>query len=93
MPLKMKPESNNRILEENLTPIQREMIKKEEQSNKGYEVDIGEIKIEWKFLVHHDPTKGLDLAYYDKKSGFKSIDIEEMLKGKEITGDIEELIQ
>lgn len=92
LPRKMHP-SDNRILEEDLTPTQKEMVKKEDQANKGFKVDIKEVKTEWKFLVHHDPKKGLDLAHYDKTSGLKSIDIAEMFKGKEISGDIANLIQ
>lgn len=93
LPQKMRPNENNRILEENLTPTQKEMVKKEDQANKGFKVDIKEVKIEWKFLVHHDPKKGLDLSHYDKTSGLKTINIEEMFKGQEIIGDIGNLVE
>jgi len=93
LPSKMRPNENNRILEDDLTPTQREMVKKEIQADRGFKVDIKEVKTQWKFLVHHDPSKGLDLAHYDKTSGLKTINIEEMFKGKEIQGDISNLVK
>lgn len=93
LPSKMRPNQNNRILEDDLTPTQKEMVKKEDQANKGFKVDLTDVKTEWKFMVHHDSKKGLDLAHYDKTTGLKTINIEEMFKGKEIIGDIENLMQ
>ena len=93
LPSKMRPDQKNRILEDDLTPQQKEMIKKEDQSDKGFKVDIKDVKTEWKFLVHPDPKKGLDLAIYDKFSGLKTINIEQMFKNKEIAGDISTLMK
>lgn len=92
LPRKMRPDQNNRILKDDLTPTQKEMVKKEDQADIGFKVDIKDVKTEWKFLVHPDPKKGLDLAIYDKFSGLKTINIEQMFKNKEIAGDIGKLI-
>lgn len=89
LPGKMRPLDHNRILSEvPLTPIQKAMLIKENESMKGYKVDISDIETKWKFQVHPNPERGLDLAIYDKDSNIKKFDIEKMFQNKEVQADI-----
>lgn len=92
LPKKMKW-NNNRILEQEMTPKQKELVKLEEKNDKGYMVKIDDIKTDWKFQVHPDPGKGLDLESYDKESNIRKFDIETMFREKEMKADIQVLMQ
>jgi len=84
----------NRILaEQDLTPKEVEMVKLEEQNDKGYLVKIKDVKTEWKFQVHPDSTKGLDLEVYDAESNISQFDMKKMYNNKEVQDDIQLLIK
>jgi len=90
----MRPKVFNRILlQEELTPEQKEMLNLEEKNDKGYDVNIKDVKHDWKFEAHPDPAKGLDLEYYDKEANIPKFDIDQMFQGKELKPVIQTLTE
>lgn len=91
----MRPKAfNNRVLfQEELTPKQKELLNLEEKNDQGFDVNIKDVKHDWKFEVHPDPAKGLDLEYYDKEANITKFDIEQMFQGKELKPYIQTLTE
>ena len=92
IPKVMRPSSMGRILPQ-YDPHQQELLKLEEQADRGFVVDIKDISVNWKFIVPINPNIGVYLDWYVKDIGLATFNFGELLKEKNIAEDIQKITE